>query len=55
VAKDNFVAEAASIVQLYANDKTKLKKISSKLKDDIIRIFSVDHIIDSYSTLNAKH
>ena len=55
VEKDNFVNQAANIVQTYANDNNKRKKITSKLNEDVIRIFSVDHIIDSYSSLNAKH
>ena len=50
---DNFVSDAVNVIQMCINDGANLKKITTKLNQDIIRIFSVDKIIDSYKSLNA--
>lgn len=52
INRDNFITEALDAIRSNAGEKTRLKKITSKLKQDVIRLFSIDNIINDYDCLN---
>ena len=50
--KDNFAERAASVILTNFRKQELLKTVGANLKKSVLRLFSIEHVIEQYSSLN---